>query len=203
MPRDLVDHAAIADGPAGSRRRRACRAPPECRAARRCAAGPTPDSSSICGEPIEPAARITSPRQRAQRVSPFCRQRTPAARACRRRSTRSTMQPVSSRRFCRLQRRLEKAARRRPAPAALLVDVEIAGAFVVAGVEIVDLDAGLLGRVAEGVEQVPAHARMLDPPFAADRVMLAGAEEVMLVLAEIGSTSSQPQPLRPSWRQWS
>ena len=45
-----------------------------------CAAGPTPDSIRRCGEPIEPAARITSPRQRAERASPFCRQRTPLAR---------------------------------------------------------------------------------------------------------------------------
>ena len=35
-----------------------------------------------------------------------------------------------------LQRRLQKAARRRPAPPALLVDVEIADALIVAGVEI-------------------------------------------------------------------
>ena len=43
-------------------------------------AGPTPDSLRICTEPIEPAARITSPRQRADLLSPLCRQRTPAAR---------------------------------------------------------------------------------------------------------------------------
>ena len=93
------------------------------------------------------------------------------------------MQPVSSRRFGAAERRLEKAARRRPAPAELLVDVVGRRALVVAGVEIVDaLDAGLLGRRAERVEQIPAHARMLDPPFAAGRVMLARAEEMMLVL---------------------
>ena len=93
------------------------------------------------------------------------------------------MQPVSSRRFGAAERRLEEAARRRPAPAELLVDVIGRRALVVAGVEIDDaLDAGLLRRRAEGVEQIPAHARMLDPPFAAGRVMLAGAEKVMLVL---------------------
>ena len=84
-----------------------------------------------------------------------------------------------------VEHRLEKAARRRPAPAALLVDVVGAGAFVVAGVEVVDpLDAGLLGGRAERVEQIPAHPRMLDPPFAADRVMIAFAEEMIFVLLE-------------------
>ena len=146
--------------------------------------GPTPDSSSVWIEPIEPADRITSPRQRATFTAPFCRKRTPTARLPSN-STRSTRQPVSSRRFCRVERGLEKAARRRPAPAELLVDVIGRRAFVVAGVEIVDaLDAGLLGRGAERVEQVPAHARMLDPPFAAGGVMLACAEEMVLVLLE-------------------
>ena len=83
------------------------------------------------------------------------------------------------------ERRLEKAARRRPAPPALLVDVEDARALVVAGVEIGDrLDAGLAGGVAESVEDVPAHARRLDAPFAADRVRVAGAEEMILVPPE-------------------
>ena len=84
-----------------------------------------------------------------------------------------------------IEHRLEEAARRRPAPAALLVDVVGARALVVAGVEIVDpLDAGLLGGHAERIEQIPAHARMLDPPFAADRMMIAFAEEMVLVLLE-------------------
>src|SRR6185436_15882567 len=70
---------------------------------------------------------------------------------------------------------LQKAARGRPAPAELLVDVVRRRALVVAGVEILDaLDAGLHRRFAERVEQIPAHARMLDPPFAADGVMIAG-----------------------------
>src|SRR6185369_8756642 len=80
------------------------------------------------------------------------------------------------------EHRLEKAARRRPAPPALLVDVEDARALVVAGVEIGDrLDAGLAGGVTESVEDVPAHPRRLDAPFAADRVRVAGDEEMILV----------------------
>jgi len=85
------------------------------------------------------------------------------------------------------ERRLQESARRRPAPAALLVDVEITRAFVVAGVEIVDrLDAALLGGDAEGFQEVPAHALALDPPFAAGRMRIAVPQEVMLMPLEIG-----------------
>ena len=52
-----------------------------------------------------------------------CRQRTPAARLPSN-TMPSARQPVSSRRLARLQHRLEEGARRRPAPAALLVDVK-------------------------------------------------------------------------------
>src|SRR4029453_6095974 len=54
-----------------------------------------------------------------------------------------------------LKHRLEKGARRRPAPPALLVHVEDATALVVAGVEVGDaLDAGFLRRRAERIENV-------------------------------------------------
>ena len=80
-----------------------------------------------------------------------------------------------------VQHRLEEAARRRPAPAALLVDVEIAGAFIVAGVEIGNaLDAHFLGGVADRVENVPGQPRRLDAPAAAGAVMFALAEEMIL-----------------------
>ena len=56
-----------------------------------------------------------------------------------------------------MQHRLEKSARRRPSPAALLVDVKIADALVVAGVEILDgRDAVLVRCRAERVENFPA-----------------------------------------------
>src|SRR5262249_44464235 len=65
-----------------------------------------------------------------------------------------------------VEHRLEKAARRRPAPPALLVDVEDATALVVAGVEVGNaLDAGLFRRDAERIEDVPAHTRRLDAQF--------------------------------------
>ena len=79
-----------------------------------------------------------------------------------------------------VQHRLEEAARRRPASAALLVDVEIARAFIVAGVEIGNaLDAHFLGGIADRVENGPGQPRRLDPPAAADAVMLALAEEMI------------------------
>src|SRR5581483_5882867 len=76
------------------------------------------------------------------------------------------------------QHRLEKAARRRPAPPTLLVDVEITGAFVVAGVEIHDFrDAVLRRRLAPGVDDVPTGARIFDAPLAAGPVVFAVAKE--------------------------
>ena len=83
-----------------------------------------------------------------------------------------------------------------PAHAGLLVDVEVAAALVVAVVEVVDLgNAGLGGRVAEGVEDLPADARLLDAPFAAARVHLVEGTRLegvrlqrplVLVLLEVG-----------------
>src|SRR5215475_8463535 len=79
------------------------------------------------------------------------------------------------------EHRLEEAARRRPAPPTLLVDVEGARALVVAAVEIIDaLDAGLLRCVADRGKQVPAHARSFDAPLAAGAVQVAGAKEMIL-----------------------
>src|SRR5581483_912206 len=55
-----------------------------------------------------------------------------------------------------LQGGSQKAARRRPTPAALLIDMEIAGAFVVAGVEIRNFpNAHLLGGVTDRIENGP------------------------------------------------
>ena len=85
-----------------------------------------------------------------------------------------------------LEHRLEEGARRRPAPAALLVDVEGTDAFVVAAVEIGDgFDAGLFGGGAKSVEQVPAHPRRRHVPLAADRVRFAFAEKMIFVALEI------------------
>src|SRR5215217_8586638 len=79
-----------------------------------------------------------------------------------------------------LQHRLEKAPRGAPPTPGALVDLEVAGAEIVAAVEVGHgRDALLRRRLGEGVENLPAHARMLDPPFAAGAVVLAGRRDVV------------------------
>src|SRR5690606_1571759 len=73
-----------------------------------------------------------------------------------------------------VQHRPQEAARRRPAPAQPLVDVEVADAFVVAGVEVAGRRNAVLDRrIAEGIEDLPRQPRRLHPPFAARPVVLA------------------------------
>jgi hypothetical protein len=80
-----------------------------------------------------------------------------------------------------LQGWLEEAARRRPAAAALLIDMKIADALVVAGVEIRNFsNPHLLGRIADGIENGPRKSRGLDAPAATNTMVLAFAEEVIL-----------------------
>ena len=101
-----------------------------------------------------------------------------------------------------MQDRLEKGGRRRPAPAALLIDVKGAEALVVAGIEIGDgFDVGLFGGGAERIEQVPTHARRLDPQFAADAVQLAVAQEMIFVLLEEWQHVIPAPAGKPSCRQ--
>ena len=74
--------------------------------------------------------------------------------------------------------------------------------LVVAGVEVDDgFDVGLRGGGAKRVEQIPMHARRLDPQFAADAVQFALAQKMILVLLEKGQHIVPAQPLSPSWRQ--
>ena len=167
---------------------RACSCPP----------GPTPDSSNSCTEPIDPAARITSPRQRAALAPPSWRQRTPTGALAVEHDALHQAAGLEPQ-VRPLQRRLEKAARRRPAPPAMLVDVERARALVVAGIEIRDApDAGLLGRLAERIEDVPAHPRRRDPQLAADGVMIARPQKMMLMPFEerqhvVGAPAGKPE----------
>ncbi len=80
-----------------------------------------------------------------------------------------------------VQHRFKKTARRRPAPAALLVDVEIADALIVAGVEVRRFpNAHLLRREADRVQHRPGQPGRLDPPAAAGAVMFAVPEEMIL-----------------------
>ena len=143
--------------------------------------GPMPESCRICGEPMAPAARMTS--RRAESRSPRHqlyprRARPPVARLDRDAphlgaGPHGQVRPVHD----RPQVRLGAA----PAPAAALVHLEVGVAEVVAPVELGDLgNAALLGRVAPRVEDLPAHPALLDPHLAADPVALVGAVLVVL-----------------------
>src|SRR5690606_284614 len=80
-----------------------------------------------------------------------------------------------------VQHRLEEAARRRPAPATFLVDVEVADALVVAGVEVGNLaDAHWCGGIGHRVQHLPRQPRWLDAPAAAGAVNVARPEEMVL-----------------------
>ena len=123
---------------------------------------------------------MISPLARASTSRPSCRNWTPTARLPSK-ITFSTSTPVSRRRLARLSTGFRKARADGPAHAALLVDVEIADAGVVAGVEIRRRrDAHLRRRPGDRVQHLPLHARLLDPPFAAGAVMLGVAEEMIV-----------------------
>jgi hypothetical protein len=65
--------------------------------------------------------------------------------------------------------------------------MEIGRSLVVAAIEIVDrLDAVFLRRLAECIEQVPAHARLLDAPLAPRPVIRALAGEMVGLFLEEG-----------------
>ena len=82
---------------------------------------------------------------------------------------------------------LEEAGRRGPAHAALLVDLEVAAALVVAAVEVVHLGYAVLGRrFAEEVQHAPGQAHVLDPPLAALTVQFVGAAHAVLRAPEVG-----------------
>src|SRR3569623_2143892 len=84
-----------------------------------------------------------------------------------------------------MERRLEEAARGGPAPAASRVDVEIADAFVVAGVEVGALRNAVFDRgPLERFQNVPCQPLLLNAPVAALCVLRAG-EEMSDVLAKV------------------
>ena len=126
-----------------------------------------PDSSMICGEPIAAGSEddlAAAARGSQLAAAPPTHAGGTAAIEHDGFDQATGLKPQ----IAAMERRLEEGARRRPAPAALLVDVKGAAALVVAGVEVRHrFDAGLLGGRAERVEQVPAHARRLDPQLAA------------------------------------
>ena len=98
-------------------------------------ASPTPDSSRIFGEPTAPAARITSPAARA-RCALAAAPEQDAGRAPVLENRALDLDAGLEPEIGPVQHRLEEAPRRAPAPAALLVDLEVGRALVVAGVEV-------------------------------------------------------------------
>ena len=83
------------------------------------------------------------------------------------------------------QDRLEITSCGRPPETPFLVDVEVAHAFVVSGVEVVGPRyAHLRGRFADEVEDLPGDAGRLDTPPTLDAMVFGLAEEVVLKLLE-------------------
>ena len=153
--RDLEEPSGSAGGPAGSRPRPGARGPAARRVRAAAAPWPMPESCSSWGEPMAPPARITSRRAVTLASPASSRRSTPVAR----RPSRRTAQGLGvgqDPQVRALQDRAQEGLGRGPAHAALLVDLEVAAALVVAAVEVIGLgDAGLGRRVAEGVEDLP------------------------------------------------
>ena len=156
---------AAADGPAGCGPRLARRAttgmPSDCSSA----PGPMPERCRISHRADRrPAHRITSPLARASNILPFCAEaHARGAPAVEQHACRSAAS-VSSRRLGRLSTGFRKAARRRPAPAALLVHMEIADAFIVAGVEVGRRGNAHLARPRRARRPESPSARAAAPP---------------------------------------
>ena len=86
-----------------------------------------------------------------------------------------------------IENRLQKTARRAPAAAGFLVHLKIGGAEIVAGIEIPHFrNADFGGGFENGVENLPAGARLLDAPFSARAMKSAGAGVMVLHAFEQG-----------------
>src|SRR6266404_1529074 len=71
-----------------------------------------------------------------------------------------------------MQHRLQEATRRRPAEATLLIDVKVANAGIVPGIEVRrHRDTHFDGGARHAVEDIPSHSWRLHAPLAADTVM--------------------------------
>src|SRR3990167_321785 len=104
------------------------------------AAGPMPESCKICGEPMLPALRMTSPVAEALTISPPTHTCTPLQLKLPhlRRGPEFKIGPIHA-------GGTQKSLRRAPAPALFLIDLKITDALVGAGVEVVGRrNAGLL-----------------------------------------------------------
>ncbi|MNF99989.1 hypothetical protein D3C84_829100 [compost metagenome] len=81
--------------------------------------------------------------------------------------------------------RFEKCLGRVPANPGLLIDLEVAAAFVVALIEVIDAgDAALFGGAAERIENRPGQSLALDPPFPGGAVKLRVAGKMIFAFLE-------------------
>ncbi len=95
----------------------------------------------------------------------------------------------------RIEESLRAADQRRPR---LLVDVEIAGAFIVAGVEIVQPgNAHFPGRVGNAIQHIPPHAAARKPALARGAMMLAVAAEIRWSSRRRRPAGHRPSPSPP------
>ena len=84
-----------------------------------------------------------------------------------------------------MQHWLQEATRRRPAEATLLIDVEVADAGIVPGIEVRrHRDTHLDGGLRHAVEHIPAHAWPLHAPLTADTVMFRFTHEMIVKALE-------------------
>src|SRR6266702_8403291 len=80
---------------------------------------------------------------------------------------------------------LQEAARRRPAKATLLIDVEVADTGIVPGIEVrCHRDTHLDGRLRHVVEYIPLHARSFHTPLATDSMMFRFAQKMVIKALE-------------------
>lgn len=135
---------------------------------RRRARHPTiPKSAASRSRPRGSENHLAAPAPRLAVPSPACR--TPTARLSSNKYFH--LRAGDERQIGAVQHRLEKAARRAPASAALLVHLKIGRAKIVARIEVLRPgNADFLGRVEHRVENFPARARLLDAPLSARAV---------------------------------
>ena len=149
---------------------------------RNTAPGPMPDSCRICGEPMAPAARITSRRATSRSLVPT--RRTPVARPPG--VTRFDHEPLDLRLdpHCQIRPRHDRTQIRlgsAPAPATTLVHLKVGVPEVVAPIEFGDLRNPTLRRcIAPRLENLPADPLLLDAHLATDPMKLIGAVLVVL-----------------------
>src|SRR5450631_3389561 len=93
-----------------------------------------------------------------------------------------------------MQHWLQEATRCRPAEATLLIDVEVANAGVVPGIEVRrHWDTHFDGSLRHAVEDIPVHSWPLHAPLAADTVMFRFTHK-MIVKAPEDRTHVVPAP---------